>query len=293
MSPRTLCGTPIPNKDSSGDPRPRSGTWDPRPGIWDLEAGTQRRQRSSVPGACLDASVASRACYPLIPMLVDTAPGAEGNHMLLKGDSRLGPGVGRNQRLETAEPNAVEEGFQVTRALDLMRVSRFLPPGDRSHLFYGAHGRNRWWSSRYAAGSMELRYALMSMECPCRCAGYRGLGQGAALETWRGTDLEFPREWSELAFSWIHWISPPCKVGSRRPGTWIRDLGSGTWKLEPRGGREAVFPALGRDPFAEQLRWNLMSTKRHSIHPAIRLILDSTTTWILKPKEKGGSPVTS
>ncbi|KAF3534049.1 hypothetical protein DY000_02040751 [Brassica cretica] len=49
--------------------------------------------------------------------------------------------------------------------------------GDRSHLFYGAHGRNRWWSSRYAAGSMELRYALMSMECPCRCAGDRGLGQ--------------------------------------------------------------------------------------------------------------------
>ncbi|KAF2556413.1 hypothetical protein F2Q68_00015322 [Brassica cretica] len=32
----------------------------------------------------------------------------------------------------------------------------------------GAHGRNRWWSSRYAAGSMELRYTLMSMECPCR-----------------------------------------------------------------------------------------------------------------------------
>ncbi|KAF2565349.1 hypothetical protein F2Q68_00025195 [Brassica cretica] len=70
----------------------------------------------------LDASVASRACYPLIPMLVDTAPGAEGNHMLLKGDSRLGPGVGRNQRLEPAEPNAVEEGFQVARALDLMRL---------------------------------------------------------------------------------------------------------------------------------------------------------------------------
>ncbi|KAG2256077.1 hypothetical protein Bca4012_093150 [Brassica carinata] len=62
-------------------------------------------------------------------MLVDTAPEAEGNHMLLKGDSRLGPGVGRNQRLETAEPNAVEEGFQVARDLDLMRVSRFLPPG--------------------------------------------------------------------------------------------------------------------------------------------------------------------
>ncbi|KAF2576627.1 hypothetical protein F2Q70_00005127 [Brassica cretica] len=32
----------------------------------------------------------------------------------------------------------------------------------------GVQGRNRWWSSRYAAGSMELRYALMSMECPCR-----------------------------------------------------------------------------------------------------------------------------
>ncbi|KAG2288398.1 hypothetical protein Bca52824_048002 [Brassica carinata] len=45
-------------------------------------------------------------------MLVETAPGAEGNQMLLKGDSRLGPG----------------EGFQVARALDLMRVSRFLPP---------------------------------------------------------------------------------------------------------------------------------------------------------------------
>ena len=76
----------------------------------------------------LDASVASRACYPLILMLVETAPGAEGNQMLLKGDSRLGPGVGRNQRLEPAESNAVEEGFQVARALDLMRVSRFLPP---------------------------------------------------------------------------------------------------------------------------------------------------------------------
>ncbi|KAF3531149.1 hypothetical protein DY000_02040748 [Brassica cretica] len=69
----------------------------------------------------LDASVASRACYPLILMLVETAPGAEGNQMLLKGDSRLGPGVGRNQRLEPAEPNVVEEGFQVARALNLMR----------------------------------------------------------------------------------------------------------------------------------------------------------------------------
>jgi len=58
----------------------------------------------------LDASVASRACYPLILTLVETAPGAEGNQMLLKGDSRLGPGV--------------------ARALDLMRVSHFLPPGD-------------------------------------------------------------------------------------------------------------------------------------------------------------------
>ena len=76
----------------------------------------------------LDASVASRACYPLILTLVETAPGAEGNQMLLKGDSRLGPGVGRNQRLEPAEPNVVEEGFQVARALNLMRVSRFLPP---------------------------------------------------------------------------------------------------------------------------------------------------------------------
>ncbi|KAF3560218.1 hypothetical protein F2Q69_00012555 [Brassica cretica] len=61
----------------------------------------------------------------------------------------------------------------------------------------------------------------------------------------------------------------PCKVGSRRPGTWIRDLGSRTWDLGPGGDREPVFPALGRDPFAEQLRWNLMSTKRRSIHPAI------------------------
>ncbi|KAL0759270.1 hypothetical protein Bca101_075420 [Brassica carinata] len=62
-------------------------------------------------------------------MLVETAPGAEGNQILLMGDSRLGPGVGRNQRLEPVEPNAVEGGFQVARALDLMRVSRFLPPG--------------------------------------------------------------------------------------------------------------------------------------------------------------------
>ncbi|KAF3594557.1 hypothetical protein DY000_02022349 [Brassica cretica] len=126
------------------------------------------------------------------------------------------------------------------------------------------------------------------------------LSRNAALETLRGTDPEFPREWSELGFLRSHWISPPCKVGSRRPGTWIWDLGSGTWDPGPgiwdleagtqnpemnsnwnpelRGGREAVFPALGRDPFAEQLRWNLMSTKRRSIHLAISLILDSTTT---------------
>ncbi|KAH0874812.1 LOW QUALITY PROTEIN: hypothetical protein HID58_072174, partial [Brassica napus] len=43
-----------------------------------------------------------------------------------------------------------------------------------------AHDRNRWWSNQYAAGSMAFRYALMSMECPCRYAGDRGVGQRAA-----------------------------------------------------------------------------------------------------------------
>ncbi|WZZ61290.1 hypothetical protein YC2023_061397 [Brassica napus] len=43
---------------------------------------------------------------------------------------------------------------------------------------WGAHGRNRWWSSRYAAGSMELQYALMIMECPCRHEKSLGLEDG-------------------------------------------------------------------------------------------------------------------
>ncbi|KAF3557398.1 hypothetical protein F2Q69_00013789 [Brassica cretica] len=155
-------------------------------------------------------------------MLVETAPGAEGNQMLLKGDSRLGPGVGRNQMMlrredtrnvppsyhiitqyMTAPPSsakllgnfcvqAIRAQFYgiIERRRHLVAVyspalivdepgglalrrlpSRYGPVyvvGDRSHLFYGAHGRNRWRSSRYAVGSMELRYALMSMECPCR-----------------------------------------------------------------------------------------------------------------------------
>ncbi|KAH0903147.1 LOW QUALITY PROTEIN: hypothetical protein HID58_042650, partial [Brassica napus] len=79
--------------------------------------------------------------------------------------------------------------------------------------------------------------------------------RGAALETWRDTDPEFPRE------------------RPARPNVEFAFF-FGSFA----GGREAVFPALGRDPFAEQLRWNLMSTKRRSIHPAISLILDSTTT---------------
>ncbi|WZZ34598.1 hypothetical protein YC2023_017999 [Brassica napus] len=49
--------------------------------------------------------------------------------------------------------------------------------GDRSHPFYGALDRNKWWSSRYAAGSMAVGYAWMSVECPCRYAGDRGMGQ--------------------------------------------------------------------------------------------------------------------
>ncbi|KAF2618773.1 hypothetical protein F2Q68_00039378 [Brassica cretica] len=107
--------------------------------------------------------------------------------------------------------------------------------GDRSHLFYGAHGRNRWWSSRYAAGSMELRYAFMSMECPCRCAGYRGLGQKIPSSlSW------LPDKWKisiYLKAGEITWPErrrkvPDLGAGTRDPEAGTRTLWGGTWKTE-------------------------------------------------------------
>ncbi|KAF3573879.1 hypothetical protein F2Q69_00059015 [Brassica cretica] len=115
--------------------------------------------------------------------------------------------------------------------------------GDRSHLFYGAHGRNRWWSSRYAAGSMELRYALMSMECPCRCAGYRGLGQKIPSSlSW------LPDKWKisiYLKAGEITWPErrrkvPDLGAGTRDPEAGIRTLWSGTWKTEAGIGNALV-----------------------------------------------------
>ncbi|KAF3593325.1 hypothetical protein DY000_02022456 [Brassica cretica] len=61
------------------------------------------------------------------------------------------------------------------------------------------------------------------------------LSRGAALETWGGTDPEFPREF----------------VG---------------------GCREAVFPALGQGSFRGTTPMEVDEYKRHSMHPAIRLI---------------------
>ncbi|KAF3598519.1 hypothetical protein F2Q69_00036240 [Brassica cretica] len=106
--------------------------------------------------------------------------------------------------------------------------------------------------------------------------------RGSALDTWRGTDPEFPREFVGAIGFHLHvrWVAgdPGPGSGTWVPGPGIRDLEAGTRNLEMNRGREAVFPALGRDPFEEQLRSNLMSTKRRSTHPAISLILDSTTT---------------
>ncbi|KAF3561304.1 hypothetical protein DY000_02017258 [Brassica cretica] len=68
-------------------------------------------------------------------------------------------------------PDLAEEGRSGISCLIVARLTdrclkRF--GGVTDCLSMGVQGRNRWWSSRYAAGSMELRYALMSMECPCR-----------------------------------------------------------------------------------------------------------------------------
>ncbi|KAF3560215.1 hypothetical protein F2Q69_00012556 [Brassica cretica] len=92
---------------------------------------------------------------------------------------------------------------------------------DRSHLFYGAHGRNRWWSSRYAAGSMELRYALMSMECPCRCAGDRVLGQPLVGEGLLGVKCSLGGCRIRELWSWMFSLidGPPCRWKSSHRST--------------------------------------------------------------------------
>ncbi|KAF3557390.1 hypothetical protein F2Q69_00013785 [Brassica cretica] len=107
--------------------------------------------------------------------------------------------------------------------------------GDRSHMFYGAHGRNRLWSSRYAAGSMELRYALMSMECPCRCAGDRGLVQKIPSslswlhDKWK---ISIYLKAGEITWPGRRRKVPVLGAGTRDPEAGTRTLGAGTWKTE-------------------------------------------------------------
>ncbi|KAF2533677.1 hypothetical protein F2Q70_00030040 [Brassica cretica] len=87
--------------------------------------------------------------------------------------------------------------------------------GDRSHLFYGAHSQNRWWSSRYAAGRMELRYALMIMECPCRFAGDRGQGHVLVGE------LEIVA-WAREGLLWVKYSPDGCRI--RELWSWMFSL---------------------------------------------------------------------
>ncbi|KAF2531222.1 hypothetical protein F2Q70_00030004 [Brassica cretica] len=75
---------------------------------------------------------------------------------------------------------------------------------------------------------------------------HKSSGRGAALETWRGTDPEFPREFvgggRSLLFRGaigfhlhVRWVAgdPGPISGTWDPGPGIWYLGSGTWKPEP------------------------------------------------------------
>ncbi|KAH0859655.1 LOW QUALITY PROTEIN: hypothetical protein HID58_087916 [Brassica napus] len=115
------------------------------------------------------------------------------------------------------------------------RIGPWVPP-DLSHLFYGAHGRNRWWSSRYAAGSMALRYALMSMECPYRYAGDRDLGQRNHL-AWKTE--EGPRLGNRDPGP--RGMEPDLGAGTQDPEAGTRTLGTGTWKTEAGAGNNMTF----------------------------------------------------
>ncbi|KAF3580158.1 hypothetical protein DY000_02031510 [Brassica cretica] len=124
----------------------------------------------------------------------------------------------------------------------------------------GAHGQNRWWSSRYAAGGMELRYALMSMECPCPpLVGEGLLGVKYSLGGCRIREL-----WSWM-FSLIDGRVP--LLLRRNHSTWKPEVGTrrrdpnpgeGTWNLEPGTWRNSMIFFIGL----------------HVLHRSIRLLVE-------------------
>ncbi|KAF2573149.1 hypothetical protein F2Q70_00005169 [Brassica cretica] len=182
---------------------------------------------------------------------------------------------------------------------------------DRSHLFYGAHGRNRWWSSRYAAGSMALRYALMSMECPCWLAREEGLlcvesclGGCRIGELWLWTSWTplfrfrdnpscpswLPDEWKisiYLKAGEITWPGRRRKVldSGQGPGTHRHGLGPGGRDPGPRGPNPDPG---GRD--LEDGSWRLYKLHRiitlpcRSFSDALALGVKGFAAWLEMPE---------
>ncbi|KAF3542707.1 hypothetical protein DY000_02007063 [Brassica cretica] len=86
--------------------------------------------------------------------------------------------------------------------------------------------------SAFSGSHLVTRHLVLNLPCCGSCLPWSFIKAQIYQGTLRGKAVV---RWSELAFSWSHWISTPCKVNIQRSRTW--DLEPGSWDPEPR-----VFP---------------------------------------------------